>query len=110
MPYRSIDLQMSIPRTPESGVQHSQAMQKPVIEQSRLANESEKQTVLLRGKNSSVEQSTKLDVKDGQQQERESPPKRKQRRESASEQTDTDSGTEQVQRHPFKGKHIDISL
>lgn len=109
MPYRSIDLQMSIPRTPESGAQHSQAMLKPVLDQARLANETGKQTELLRGKNSAIEQSTKLDIHH-QQDESDSPSKRKKHREAVTDQPDPDNVTEQVQRHPFKGKHIDITL
>ncbi|MFC5648997.1 hypothetical protein ACFPYJ_07605 [Paenibacillus solisilvae] len=110
MPYRSIDLQMSIPRIPESGAQQSQTMHKPISDQTHLANEAGKQTERLRGKNSAIEQSIKMEIKDQQQQEASSPSKRKKHREPVSGQQDTDNGTEQAQKHPFKGKHIDISL
>lgn len=111
MPYKSIDLQASIPRTPDAAALQNQMMHKPVADQTRLEEDAVKQTELMRRKNSAVEQSDKLNIKDNKQ--REAGAKGKRRKKSDQLQESSEQGETQPQQtpqHPFKGQHIDISL
>lgn len=102
MTYRSLDLQISIPRTPEAGGLQSQMMNRPMIEQQKLADESLKTTEQLRQKSSEVEETLETAIRDDQQGQ------------SSGEQdrqgAETDAEKEVPAPHPFKGRHIDISL
>ncbi|CAH1197798.1 hypothetical protein PAECIP111893_00983 [Paenibacillus plantiphilus] len=111
MPYKSIDLQASIPRTPDVAALQNQMMHKPVADQTRLEEASVKETELMRRKNSAVEQSDKLNIKDNKQREAESNAKRRKNAgDSEDSQEPAETQTPQSPQHPFKGQHIDISL
>ncbi|MBB3069800.1 hypothetical protein FHS14_002795 [Paenibacillus baekrokdamisoli] len=99
---------MAIPRAPETSSQQSHALQKPVMNQIRLENETVKQTELLRGKNTAIEHNVKLGIHDQQHRESHSLPKRKNQGKLKKEQVEDE--VEQIQKHPYKGQHIDISL
>ncbi|MBW7473271.1 hypothetical protein K0T92_00775 [Paenibacillus oenotherae] len=110
MPYKSIDLQASIPRTPDTAALQNQMLHKPVADQTRLEGDSAKQTELMRSKNSAVEQGSKLGIKDNKQREAGS---KSQKRKNAGNRDDALEQSEDkqaAQTHPYKGQHIDISL
>ncbi|MFD0711299.1 hypothetical protein [Paenibacillus sp. GCM10027626] len=108
MPYHSIDLQASIPRTPEAGALHNQALQKPVADQTKMAADAAKETELKRSQNEAVEKSSELNIRERPHQEGRS---RNQERKRASRDNADGSTPEQHNcTHPYKGKHIDISL
>ncbi|MBW7454731.1 hypothetical protein ACFOLF_04550 [Paenibacillus sepulcri] len=110
MTYRSIDLQVSIPRTQEKGNLQNQLNQKPVIDQTRLEGDSVKQTEQLRSKNSEIEQSVKMSIKDQPQQGNHSKRKRRGNAGDGSIQEEAGHSEQAAHNHPYKGKHIDISL
>ncbi|MCQ6557891.1 hypothetical protein [Paenibacillus mendelii] len=109
MPYRSIDLQVSVQRSPETSTLHNQLLQKTMIEQTKLENEAAKQTELQRTQNAAVEESSHLDIHEHQQREGGSynPNKRNKKGKRGDESQEASS---QPAVHPYKGQHIDISL
>jgi len=109
MPYRSIDLQVSIPRTPEAGALQHQALQKAVVDQSQLAADNLKEAEQLRRQNQAVEQGTALNIRSQGQRGGENP-QNEQRRKQEEQPEEETSHVRPNSQHPFKGKHIDISL
>ncbi|QYR19747.1 hypothetical protein KZ483_17895 [Paenibacillus sp. sptzw28] len=112
MPYRSIDLQMSIPRTQEKSTMQNQVLQKPIVDQTKLEADTARQTEQLRVKNSAVEQSGKPKIKERQRRESGSSFKRGKRGEATGESDDSsgEPTVPAVKKHPYKGQHIDISF
>lgn len=107
MAFKPIDLQLSIPRTPEvSGIQ-SHANHKAVVEQTRLAEHGTKQMELMRSKNAGVEHSVGLNVRKDQEREPSLPSNKKKRRVNEEPSSDMDG---QQPEHPYKGHHFDRSL
>ncbi|WP_026297054.1 hypothetical protein [Paenibacillus daejeonensis] len=104
MTYRSLDLQISIPRTPEAGGLQSQMMNRPMIEQQKLADESLKTTEQLRQKSSEVEETVETAIRDDQQGQARGKQDQQPNEEKAEAAPETPAP------HPFKGHHIDISL
>ncbi|WP_435163193.1 hypothetical protein [Paenibacillus glycanilyticus] len=107
MPFKPIDLQWSIPRTPEAGGMQSQSNHKANAELSRLAELASKQTEQLRSKNTGVEQTGGTNVRNNRDRQSGNPylAKRKQKR----EQEETGNAEDKAE-HPYKGHHVDISL
>ncbi|HTG69168.1 MAG TPA: hypothetical protein VL921_07880 [Candidatus Udaeobacter sp.] len=108
MSFKSIDLQMSVPRTQEFSGMQGQAIHKPVLDQNMLAAQASKQTELARGKNSAIEQTNGLHVRsehDGQQGNAYQKPRQKR-----TDSENADSEQEQPPAHPFKGHKLDIKL
>lgn len=108
MTFKSIDLQMSIPRTQEFSGMQSQANHKPVADQNTLADQTAKHTEQLRSKNTNIEQTTGLHVRseqDGHQGNAYRNTNRKRQEDETIEKTQ-----EQAPAHPFKGHHLDIKL
>ncbi|ACT02059.1 hypothetical protein [Paenibacillus sp. JDR-2] len=105
MPFKPIDLQWSIPRTPEAGGIQSQLNHKANAELSRLAELASKQTEQLRSKNTGVEQTGGTNVRNNRDRQNGNPylAKRKRRQEET-------GNTEEKAEHPYKGHHVDISL
>ncbi|SEN33043.1 hypothetical protein [Paenibacillus sp. OV219] len=109
MPYRPIDFQVSIPRTPDQGVLQNQLNHRAHADQARLENDTSKQTELARSRNTAVEQSSEPQIKNNRQRDHQSPSKQKKQNQQAEGAEGSDQGPEESQ-HPYKGKHIDISL
>lgn len=108
MSFKPLDLQMSIPRTQEFSTMQSQAAHKPVADQNMLANQSAKDTELMRSQNSEVEQSDKPKMRmneDGQHGSsyRNGSGNRK-------EDKDKEDGADPTPVHPYKGHNLDIKL
>ncbi|EFM13086.1 conserved hypothetical protein [Paenibacillus curdlanolyticus YK9] len=106
MSYRSIDLQLSVSRMPDHGVAHSQALQKPVMDQTHLEGAAMKQADLARTRNEGVEEPSKSSIRDGGGNNSSNQQGRK-KRETQGEHEDDRSRSDN---HPYKGKHIDFSL
>ncbi|SFD68833.1 hypothetical protein SAMN05216378_1005 [Paenibacillus catalpae] len=108
MPFRPIDLQWSIPRTPEAGGIQSQTNHRMTAELSRLAELASKQTEQLRSKNTGIEQTGGPNVRNERDRHHGKPylAKRKHKPDESGELTEESRQPE----HPFKGHHVDISL
>jgi len=108
MTFRTVDLQMSIPRTQELSGTHGQAIQRPVSEQDLLAKEAAKHTEELRTKNVAVDQPASLSIQKDNEQMQHGGKRRKKRSDQDSEETDGED--KQPPSHPYKGHHFDIKL
>ncbi|MFS0727868.1 hypothetical protein [Paenibacillus sp. 1P07SE] len=106
MTYRSLDLQISVPRTPDAGGLQSQMMNRPIMEQEKLAEESLKTEEELRRKSSEVEASAEPAIRDDEKGRGGSG----QQRHAQGETEENHPPKESPAPHPYKGKHIDISL
>jgi len=108
MTFRTVDLQMSVPRTQELGSTHGQAIQRPVSEQELLAKESVKHTEELRSKNTAVEHPSSLSIKNEQERKQGSNKKKKKRNGNDDEALQGEE--KEAPFHPYKGHHFDIKL
>ncbi|AZN40880.1 hypothetical protein [Paenibacillus albus] len=109
MPFKPIDFQMSIPRTPDQGTQQNQLNHRAHADQARLEHDTSKQTELARTRNTAVEQSSEPQINNKHQRDTRSPSKQKKQQRQAEGSEGSDQGPDESQ-HPYKGKHIDISL
>jgi len=106
MSFRSVEMQIAIPRTSEAQVAQNQLLQKPVLDQEALAAKE------LQQKERELRQSTGVQESDGpairQEKEksggRESGGKQKRKPPAPRKQ----SGEKAA--HPYKGHHIDLTL
>ncbi|WP_219836685.1 hypothetical protein [Paenibacillus sp. R14(2021)] len=109
MPYKPIDFQVSIPRTLESGSQQSHINHKPIVNQTHLEHDTSKQTERLRTRNTAVEQGGSHVISSNQQRSTRSSARGK-RKNSRAEEDDDEQQDVPTKQHPYKGKHIDVSL
>jgi hypothetical protein len=104
-------MQLSVPRTPDSSAQQSQTAQKPVYEQMLLETDAERQTERMRTESAAVEQSGMRGIKDGEHREKGLPAKRRKRSTpNGPDPEESGPSLPQEPKHPFKGRHIDITL
>ncbi|EXX91273.1 hypothetical protein BG53_11800 [Paenibacillus darwinianus] len=105
MTFKSLDLQMSIPRTPEASAIQAQQLQKQVAEQQQLATAAEKQTEMKRHRNTGVEETAGQTIKDRQGRQQ---PGGQGGRRGRGLQADAHAAKPESN-HPYKGKHIDLT-
>ncbi|THF81240.1 hypothetical protein [Cohnella fermenti] len=105
MAYKPLDLQVSMPRTVEMSPLQQQQQQRPAMEQAALGQQAVKQAEKQARSNTKAEGAEKRSISDKE-------PKQKQKQASTRKKTNPDDpeGTENVSAHPYKGKHLDISL
>jgi len=108
MSLKGVEMQIAVPRTSEATNVQNQLNQKPTYDQAILANRSTKQAERQRQVSAEVDASAFLNVKeDGKgasPRKRGNAAPRKTDKEEGARLAEPDSG------HPYKGKHIDISL
>lgn len=104
MSLKGVEMQVAIPRTNEATSIQNHMNQKPAHDQAMLANQTVEHSEKNRKKSSEVDASASLHVKDdgGGSRGRNGSSGREARQETAP------PGKESA--HPYKGKHIDISL
>lgn len=103
MSLKSVELQVALPRTKDAGIQQNQLVQKPITDQESLAQEAIRQSELARKKASQTEPEDPLrNHKEGSSGQR-----GHQQTEKKSKAADLN---EEEVNHPYKGKHIDLSL
>jgi len=105
--FKSLDLQLSIPRTQDVGMLQSQAAHKPIADQNLLANQTAKETELKRTQNSELEKAAKANVQTNDQGNSNNKGQRGSRSKRLSS-NESESG--EAPAHPYKGHHLDISL
>jgi hypothetical protein len=103
MSLRPIEMQIAIPRTNEATSTQNQLLHKPAHDQSVLADHAMKRTEDNRQRSAEVEESTNSKIRDGEG--------------NSGGGNGTQSGSKRQAKkhqapakHPYKGKHIDISL
>lgn len=107
MAFKSLDLQMSIPRTQDVSILQSQAAQKPIVDQNLLANQTEKETEEKRTKSSQLEKPIKAQIQTSDQGKAQ---QEGQTGEQSEQRDANEAEPGEATAHPFKGHHLDISL
>ncbi|MFD3260951.1 hypothetical protein ACE3MQ_20350 [Paenibacillus lentus] len=106
MNMKSVEMQIAVPRTSEAGRIQQDQQQRPLNDQTILAGQNIKASELERKKSQGMEQSahnkavkregnTAADQEKGQ---------------AEAEEKQEEREKEQAAEHPFKGRHIDLSL
>ncbi|OXM16011.1 hypothetical protein [Paenibacillus herberti] len=106
MPYRPIDLQLSVPRTQELGNQQSYLQGRLAAEARMQGEQAVKQTELDRSRSTELESrgDSKISYREKESGSGESPDKQEQ-----ASRSETDPKPQQIE-HPFKGHRLDIRL
>ncbi|KOY13486.1 hypothetical protein [Paenibacillus xylanivorans] len=104
MSFKAVELQIAVPRTSEAGRYQSEAQQRPVIDQNLLAEQTAKEANEARQRSEALDETAHTNVRDGQSSNKE--------QHSGSNEPESTSTLETVKpaEHPYKGKHIDLSL
>ncbi|CAM3061951.1 hypothetical protein P4H27_19825 [Paenibacillus taichungensis] len=104
MSFKAVELQIAVPRTSEAGRYQNEAQQRPVIDQNLLAEQTAKEANEARQRSEALDETAHTDVRDGQSRNKE--------QQSGSNEPEVTSALETVKpaEHPYKGKHIDLSL
>jgi len=106
MSYKPIDLQTSLPRTVELSPLQQQQQMRTALEQEALAQQAVKQAEQRARSNAKLEEAGGRTISDREPRERRQEPKPfKGRRER---EADGEAGEKPA--HPYKGKHLDITL
>ncbi|WP_040948698.1 hypothetical protein [Gorillibacterium massiliense] len=108
MSLKSIDMQIAVNRTPEASHVQRDILQKPPFEQMQLAVQQEKQMVRNRKMSEKLEKSSRSAIKDDG-----NPSKKGKQRGKAAGVSDPSASSEsdaRLSEHPYKGKHIDLTL
>lgn len=106
MSLKSVDMQIAVHRNSDIGAHQQQLNQKPLDDQTMLAHQNEKNAVVNRHKSSEVNDTEKTNIRDdhsnnqNQSQNRDGKRKKKSDKEAPLAQS----------LHPYKGKHVDLSL
>ncbi|MNJ33143.1 hypothetical protein D3C77_278220 [compost metagenome] len=105
MNMKSVDLQIAVPRTSEAGRMQQDQQQRPLIDQTILAGQNIKASELERKKSQAMEQSAhnKAIKREGNAADQE-------KGQAEAEEKQEEREREQAAEHPFKGRHIDLSL
>jgi long-subunit fatty acid transport protein len=109
MSLRPVELQFALHKNDEVGLKQSQLNNKPTQDQTILANAAAKNTEKERqvtGKADDVNQSSIRD----QEKEHAQRNKKKLKAPSTSSKNEEENSSGERRVHPFKGKHIDLSL
>ncbi|URN93435.1 MAG: hypothetical protein NAG76_16575 [Candidatus Pristimantibacillus lignocellulolyticus] len=101
-----LNLQLSVPRTPEISTLQQQAMQRPVTEQTILASNALKHTDELRSVANSVDEIDKALIRDQEQANQQEQKSKKQKKND----TRLDQELSDDSKHPYKGHRFDIRL
>jgi hypothetical protein len=109
MSFRSVEMQIAIPRTSEIGHAQNHLMQKPVYDQEALAAK------MMLQKERELKQSTKIDEPDGlvvrdERQAGKGDPGKKERKKGKTQGDAGETYGSAKSGHPYKGHHIDFSL
>jgi len=102
-------MQFAVQKSSDAGYKQNQLIQKPQIDQELLAQSIQKDALATRQKSSKVDEATNHRIRDEQNNGKNNylhNEKRKKHHEEDSTAVHHESGAE----HPYKGKHIDLSL
>jgi hypothetical protein len=109
MSLKAIDMQIAVQKSSETGNRQNQLMHKPLFDQSLLASTAEKNAELARQKSSKVDETANHRIRDGQQNGKNKLFKTDKKKQDQEELTATHQVGASIE-HPYKGKHIDLSL
>lgn len=108
MDLKSVELQIAVPRTGEASRIHQDQQQRPLMDQQQLAGQNVKHAEQQSKRSAGVDESAKALVRE---EERHSSNKDESNSSSGHDKESTESPNKtHPAEHPFKGKHIDLSL
>jgi hypothetical protein len=105
MPFKPIDFQIAIPRTPDASGYYGNQSARPAAEQQMLASQSEKETERMRKTSSAPEETENRPIREGQPRQQGGG-----RRQRQGKSKPDGPRPPKDAPHPYKGKHIDISF
>ncbi len=103
MDFKAVDLQLAISRTNDTANLQNQLLNKPVVQQTDLAANQIKQIEEMGSKSEKIDKKAENRIKG--ESERQSS-----QRERQSKQDQANENENQAPEHPYKGRHIDVSL
>lgn len=106
MSYKPIDLQTSLPRTVEMAPLQQQQQQRAAMEQAALGQQAVKQAEKQAQSNTKLESANQRSISERDPREPRKPDAKRKRRQGE----DGEPDEEEKSAHPYKGKHIDITL
>ncbi|RUT29738.1 hypothetical protein EJP77_13010 [Paenibacillus zeisoli] len=104
MDFKSVELQIAVPRTSEAGRIQQDAMHRPMHHQHALEDHNIKSSDRERRRSAQVDESTHASIRDDHQH-----PSREDRNRQQGEDT-PEQEKDRAAEHPFKGHHLDLSL
>jgi hypothetical protein len=110
MSLKSIDMQFAVQKSTETGMKQNQLQYKPVLDQSMLASKEEKRTESARLRSSKVDETENHQIRDDQQSGKNKGLKQDKNRQGKGITKVDAQHTEHSLEHPYKGRHIDLSL
>lgn len=104
MSFKAVELQIAVPRTSEAGRYQSEAQQRPVTDQNLLAEQTSKKANEARQRSEALAETSHTSVRDGHAGEGD--------QHSGTDGRETIDEQEHFKpaEHPYKGKHIDLSM
>jgi hypothetical protein len=110
MSFKAIDMQIAVQKSTETGIKQNQLMQKPVIDQAMLATNIEKNAAATRQKSSKLDEAMNHVIRDDQENGKNKLLKQAKRKLTNAMGKDEASHSSKYTGHPYKGKHIDLTL
>lgn len=104
MTLKSIELQVALPRVTEAGNIQNQLSQKPAYDQSQIAQHNLKQAEQRLKRSNELDEASTLLV--GEEEKRE----HQDQQQSGNGQRNPDEQERNSVAHPYKGRHIDLTL
>ncbi|NUU76327.1 hypothetical protein [Paenibacillus xylanilyticus] len=104
MSFKAVELQIAVPRTSEAGRYQSEYQQRPVTDQNLLAVQTAKEAEEARQRSEAMEETAHTGVRDGHSNDGD--------HHGASQEQEAAQEQEHLKpaEHPYKGKHVDLSL
>ncbi|KQY83145.1 hypothetical protein ASD24_12745 [Paenibacillus sp. Root52] len=104
MSFKAVELQIAVPRTSEAGRYQNEYQQRPVIDQSLLAEQTAKEAEAARHRSEAMDETSNAALRDNYSHDSE--------QKNGSQEPESSENQENVKpaEHPYKGKHIDFSL
>ncbi|OXM84695.1 hypothetical protein [Paenibacillus rigui] len=109
MSMKPVELQFALHKNDEAGLKQNQLNHKPVEDQTQLAEAALKQAERQRQSLSKTEQTNHALIREGAKDSSSKEKKKKKQQASASSDPNRPQPVDRRE-HPFKGKHIDLTL
>ncbi|GIP33095.1 hypothetical protein [Paenibacillus sp. J2TS4] len=106
MSLKSIDMQLAVHKSPDAGIKQNEIQQKPVQDQSHLANQAAKDTEKERNVAAKSEAAEQAGIRDGEERRHRKGGNERRR----SNKDDSSPVEDKKSEHPYKGKFIDLQL
>jgi hypothetical protein len=110
MSLKSIDMQFAVQKSTETGIKQNQLQHKPDLDQAMLATKEEKNMEMARQRSNMVDKTANHGIRDDQQSNKNNRLKQEKKKQDKGIMTTETQHTANSLAHPYKGRHIDLSL